>query len=95
MSAATVARCHSIAVCACASCASDDRTPADSRSRCAASWSRSSRATIWPFFTASPSSRSARSAGPAVLNAMLTSVSSIFPETTIRSEGVRPFERYA
>ncbi len=63
--------------------------PAVSRSRCAINWSRSSRAITCPFFTASPSSTVRSISRPAVLNAMLTSVSSMLPETTMRLSGRR------
>ncbi len=43
----------------------------------------------WPFFTASPSSTVRSISRPAVLNAMLTSVSSILPETMRRLSGRR------
>ena len=72
-----------------------DARPAASRSRCASNWSRSSRAIICPFFTASPSSTVRSISRPAVLNAMFTSVSSMLPETTMRLSGAVAVPRNA
>ena len=89
MSAASVSFCHSSEVFACAELRFRRLQPGDFALALGDAIGRGPGArSIWPFLTLSPSSTVRSISLPAVLKAMLTSVSSMLPETMMRFSGV-------